>query len=162
MLLFGLRKCFIERTGDGQEARTTRSAGATTNLPGCILFTPNYDLLPLLLNQLESDGETVWAMMQHLVGSECVDQLGEEHAKEVQQCLMISFSNEWISTDELLCARCGMKVTRYGGCLLHSISAVLGGVASQEAVKILTHQYIPINNTYVYNGIAGCGAMYKL
>lgn len=54
------------------------------------------------------------------------------------------------------------EVVRYGGCELHHISSVVGGIASQEAVKIITHQYLPINNTYVYNGINSCGATYQL
>lgn len=32
----------------------------------------------------------------------------------------------------------------------------------QEAVKILTQQYVPLNNTFVYNGIASTGGSYKL
>lgn len=29
------------------------------------------------------------------------------------------------------------------------------GVASQEVVKLVTHQYVPANNTLIYNGMAG-------
>lgn len=54
------------------------------------------------------------------------------------------------------------EITRYGGCELHNISAMIGGIAAQEAVKIITHQYVPLNNTYIYNGIASCGATYEL
>ncbi len=54
------------------------------------------------------------------------------------------------------------EITRYGGCELQNISALIGGIASQEAVKIITHQYVPLNNTYVFNGIASCGATYVL
>ena len=28
----------------------------------------------------------------------------------------------------------------------------MGGVAAQEVIKILTAQFVPINNTYIYNG----------
>jgi amyloid beta precursor protein binding protein 1 len=34
-------------------------------------------------------------------------------------------------------------------------------VASQEAVKIITGQYVPLNNTYVYNGIVSVGGVYR-
>jgi amyloid beta precursor protein binding protein 1 len=54
------------------------------------------------------------------------------------------------------------EIVRYGGSELHNISAMVGGIASQEAVKIITHQFVPLNNTYVYNGIASCGATYAL
>lgn len=54
------------------------------------------------------------------------------------------------------------EVVRYGGVELHNISAMIGGIAAQEAVKIITHQFVPLNNTYIYNGIASCGATYAL
>jgi amyloid beta precursor protein binding protein 1 len=54
------------------------------------------------------------------------------------------------------------ELVRGGGCELHVISAFIGGIASQEAVKVITHQYIPLNNTYIFNGICSCGSTYEL
>jgi len=54
------------------------------------------------------------------------------------------------------------EITRYGASELHNIASIIGGVGGQEAVKILTTQYIPLNNTFVYNGVNGRGAVYKL
>ncbi|KAH9395109.1 NEDD8-activating enzyme E1 regulatory subunit [Tyrophagus putrescentiae] len=54
------------------------------------------------------------------------------------------------------------EICRYGGCELHSISAFLGGCAAQEAVKLITGQYVPINNTFVYNGLTGTSVTYTL
>lgn len=54
------------------------------------------------------------------------------------------------------------ELTRYGNAELHTVASVVGGVASQEAVKLITGQYVPLNNTYIYNGIASTGAVYKL
>lgn len=54
------------------------------------------------------------------------------------------------------------EIVRYGACELHNISAIIGGVAAQEAVKIITHQYVPINNTFIYNGISSTGVVYSL
>ncbi len=51
------------------------------------------------------------------------------------------------------------ELCRYNHAEVHNISAVIGGVAGQEAVKIITRQYVPINNTYVYNGIVGVGGV---
>lgn len=45
---------------------------------------------------------------------------------------------------------------------IHNIASVIGGVASQEAVKLITHQYVPLNNTYVFNGMSSIAAVYKL
>jgi len=53
------------------------------------------------------------------------------------------------------------ELTRYGNAEIHTVSSVVGGVASQEAVKIVTGQYVPLDNTYVYNGIVSVGGVYR-
>ena len=53
------------------------------------------------------------------------------------------------------------ELTRYANAEIHNIASVVGGVASQEAVKLITGQYIPLDNTYVFNGIVGVGGVYK-
>jgi amyloid beta precursor protein binding protein 1 len=55
-----------------------------------------------------------------------------------------------------------VRRTRYGASELHAIAAFVGGVAAQEAVKLITHQYLPLNNTFVYNGIAGVGGVFQV
>jgi len=47
------------------------------------------------------------------------------------------------------------EMVRYGGCELHTTSSVIGGIASQEAVKLLTKQYSPMCNTMIYDGLNG-------
>lgn len=51
-------------------------------------------------------------------------------------------------------AKHAAEVTRYGACEPHAVAAVMGGLVAQEAVKLITRQYVPVNNTYVFNGIA--------
>jgi amyloid beta precursor protein binding protein 1 len=53
------------------------------------------------------------------------------------------------------------ELTRYANAEIHTVSSVAGGVASQEAVKIITGQYVPLDNTYVFNGIASVGGVYR-
>ncbi|KAL2754551.1 hypothetical protein ACRALDRAFT_1076212 [Sodiomyces alcalophilus JCM 7366] len=45
------------------------------------------------------------------------------------------------------------EVFRAAGGELHNVSAVLGGMVAQELIKIVTKQYIPINNTCIFDGI---------
>lgn len=45
------------------------------------------------------------------------------------------------------------EVARSGGNELHNISAVIGGMVAQEMIKIITKQYIPIDNTCIFDGI---------
>ena len=64
--------------------------------------------------------------------------------------------------NELLTKDHAMEMVRYGGIELHNISALIGGIAAQETIKILTHQFVPLKSTYIFNGIAACGATYDL
>lgn len=55
------------------------------------------------------------------------------------------------------------EMVRYGASReIHNVSALVGGVASQESVKLLTGQYIPLQNTWFFNGISGVGGVYEL
>lgn len=54
------------------------------------------------------------------------------------------------------------EMVRAGASELHNIAALMGGVASQEIIKILTHQYIPMDNTFIFNGIKGTSNVYTL
>jgi len=48
----------------------------------------------------------------------------------------------------------GEEIERYDS-ELHSVSSVIGAVAAQEIVKLLTNQFTPIAGTFVFNGING-------
>jgi NEDD8-activating enzyme E1 regulatory subunit len=38
---------------------------------------------------------------------------------------------------------------------LHNISSIMGGMVAQEAIKILTRQYVPVSGTCVFDGVQG-------
>ncbi|XP_026823150.1 NEDD8-activating enzyme E1 regulatory subunit [Rhopalosiphum maidis] len=42
---------------------------------------------------------------------------------------------------------------RYGKSELHSVSSFIGGCVSHEIIKIITRQYKPVNNSFVFNAI---------
>ena len=76
------------------------------------------------------------------------------------------------------------EICRYGGAEIHSISAFIGeynssflvlpiccmmhlyiykgGCVAQEVIKLVTKQYKPIDNTFIYNGITSETATLKL
>jgi amyloid beta precursor protein binding protein 1 len=54
------------------------------------------------------------------------------------------------------------ELCRYGASELHAISAFIGGCCAQEAIKIITHQYIPVDHVLVYNGIRQSTSVFKL
>ena len=45
------------------------------------------------------------------------------------------------------------EMCHYGACEIPSVAALIGGVAAQEVIKVITGQFIPLNNTFIYNAI---------
>ncbi|KAH7424566.1 hypothetical protein KP509_11G013600 [Ceratopteris richardii] len=45
------------------------------------------------------------------------------------------------------------EICRYGASEIHTVASVIGGIASQEAIKLLTRQFTPIPGVLMYNGI---------
>jgi amyloid beta precursor protein binding protein 1 len=46
-----------------------------------------------------------------------------------------------------------LELCRFGGAQIHNIGAFMGGVASQEIIKLLTKQFVPLSRPLLYNGI---------
>lgn len=42
------------------------------------------------------------------------------------------------------------EICRFGGAELHSVAAFMGGCTAQEIIKLITGQYVPMNNTLIY------------
>ncbi|XP_026888238.1 NEDD8-activating enzyme E1 regulatory subunit [Electrophorus electricus] len=51
---------------------------------------------------------------------------------------------------------------RYGAAEPHTVAAFMGGAAAQEAIKLITHQFVPFNNTFIYNAMAQTSATFQL
>jgi amyloid beta precursor protein binding protein 1 len=54
------------------------------------------------------------------------------------------------------------EVERVQGGELHNISSVLGGMVAQEAIKLLTRQYVPVEGTCVFDGVRSKTAVFKI
>eukprot|EP01060_Flectonema_neradi_P030284 TRINITY_DN4366_c1_g1_i1.p1 TRINITY_DN4366_c1_g1~~TRINITY_DN4366_c1_g1_i1.p1 ORF type:complete len:548 (+),score=83.36 TRINITY_DN4366_c1_g1_i1:49-1644(+) len=50
---------------------------------------------------------------------------------------------------------------RAGGSEIHTVASVIGGIASQEVIKLVTKQRVPVDNTAVFNGIIGNTTVWK-
>ena len=48
-----------------------------------------------------------------------------------------------------------LELMRFSDSKIHTVSAFMGGIASQEVIKILLKQYTIINHTLIYDGIHG-------
>ena len=47
----------------------------------------------------------------------------------------------------------GLCRCRAGASDLPQVAALLGGIVAQEAIKLITRQYTPLNGTCIYDGI---------
>ncbi|KAA6425651.1 MAG: NEDD8-activating enzyme E1 regulatory subunit-like [Trebouxia sp. A1-2] len=45
------------------------------------------------------------------------------------------------------------ELCRFGAGELHCVAAVMGGMASQEAIKLITKQFVPTSGTVIYNAM---------
>ncbi|KAF8053560.1 hypothetical protein N665_1398s0002 [Sinapis alba] len=45
------------------------------------------------------------------------------------------------------------EMCRFGAAELHAVAAFVGGIASQEVIKLITKQFVPMLGTFVFNGI---------
>ncbi|KAG8642292.1 hypothetical protein MANES_12G066600v8 [Manihot esculenta] len=45
------------------------------------------------------------------------------------------------------------EMCRFGASELHAVAAFIGGIASQEVIKLITRQFVPISGTFIFNGI---------
>lgn len=116
-------------------------------LRACRLFHIQVGRYPGVTSDWESDVDLV----QEKILQVCRDMQLLEGDNWIQQTLVTSNTTSNMAAE----------LTRYGNAELHVIASIVGGVASQEAVKLITGQYTPLNNTYVYNGIASVGAVYQ-
>jgi len=48
-----------------------------------------------------------------------------------------------------------VEVVRAAAAELHPVAALVGGLAAQEVMKLVTKQFVPVNNTVVVNLVAG-------
>ncbi|GAU99400.1 hypothetical protein RvY_10410 [Ramazzottius varieornatus] len=55
-----------------------------------------------------------------------------------------------LAADEVL-ENYAKEVTRSGAEQLHSVAAFIGGCVAQEVIKLVTGQYVPLNNTLIYD-----------
>ena len=46
------------------------------------------------------------------------------------------------------------EVVRCAAGELHAVAAAVGAMASQEAIKLVTRQYVPVGGTLIYNAMA--------
>lgn len=46
------------------------------------------------------------------------------------------------------------EICRFGAAEIHCVASIVGGIASQECIKLLTRQFTPIQGTFIYNAMS--------
>ena len=54
------------------------------------------------------------------------------------------------------------EMCRFGAAELHVVAAVVGGMAAQEAIKLITHQFVPLPAPLLYNAIESTTSVLQL
>lgn len=44
--------------------------------------------------------------------------------------------------------------SRLGAAELHVVASVMGGMAAQESIKLITRQFVPFSGSLIYNAVA--------
>jgi amyloid beta precursor protein binding protein 1 len=52
--------------------------------------------------------------------------------------------------------------TRAGGAELHNIASLAGGMIAQEVIKVVTKQYIPVDNSCMFDGVKSLTEVLRL
>ncbi|GLC42485.1 hypothetical protein PLESTB_001103300 [Pleodorina starrii] len=81
---------------------------------------------------------------------------GGSKSPDISGCSGSSGSSALISEDLLV------EMCRAGAAELHVVAAFMGGVAAQEAIKLVTRQFVPLGGTLIYNAMACTSTVLEL
>lgn len=150
-----------------QSVTTTAMMSVNPSCSASPLLGANSDSPPSVLSangvDIAKDASDVWLEMNNIVRRVSPKHVFSVGAEDVTVVMNIPAEGDGgEGGNSTISIKHAEEITRYGGDELHNISAIIGGIGSQEIVKILTCQYICINHTIMYNGICGVSSVYEL
>lgn len=89
----------------------------------------------------------------------------EEIGKDIEDMKSIALDVGQRFGAEVLSESCENSIhelVRAGGGELHNIAAIMGGIVAQEIIKIITKQYVPANNTCIFDGVTSRSQSWEL
>ncbi len=82
------------------------------------------------------------------------DDLVEPDVGKLKACVSKVVSEYGLPSLMTYCRdECVHEMSRYGGAELHVIAAIIGANAAQECIKLITRQYVPVNNLFLYDAM---------
>ncbi|XP_058829901.1 nedd8-activating enzyme E1 regulatory subunit [Topomyia yanbarensis] len=123
--------------------------------------------------QISAGLETPNSLMVHYMTLRAVDKFQAEYGYLPGECqvevdtsriksLAAKMVSEWGISTPPISDDLAHEVCRYGGAEIHSISAFFGGCIAHELIKLVTKQYKPFDNTFIYDGTTTQTETFKL
>jgi len=78
----------------------------------------------------------------------------EADAKEME-ALQATLLQELGTSSAVVQSDCLKEMARFGATEIHNIAAFMGGIGAQISLKVILEQYVPLNNTIIFNGLRG-------
>ncbi|XP_046848875.1 NEDD8-activating enzyme E1 regulatory subunit-like [Xenia sp. Carnegie-2017] len=88
----------------------------------------------------------------------------EEHVKsdcEKLQSYVSGLMEQWGLNGEIK-EDYVQEICRFGGSQLHPVASFMGGSAAHEVIKIITNQYVPFHDYFIFNAMTGSSVTLKL
>jgi len=143
--------------GDEQHAEKIDSAAVTAHLTNWLTGSPGdgcwYFALRSSEKFLAEKGRYPGEKVDHVVAQDDFDSL-RKYADEIAQAFGIT--SEEIPNENL------QELIRYGNSQIHNTAAIMGGITAQEIIKLITHKWVPLENTLIFNGINSSSIQVKL
>ncbi|KAJ1686884.1 hypothetical protein LUZ63_018274 [Rhynchospora breviuscula] len=105
-------------------------------------FANNYNRLPGVFDSVPE---------QHMLGSFYDSEIEEDVSR--LKAIAVSILNDSGLNGSSLPEDLVHEMCRYAGAEIHAVAAFIGGVASQEVIKLVTKQFVPLTGTLIFNGI---------
>uniref|UniRef100_A0A6B0VCF8 NEDD8-activating enzyme E1 regulatory subunit n=1 Tax=Ixodes ricinus TaxID=34613 RepID=A0A6B0VCF8_IXORI len=147
----------------------TRVQQLLTNLGKPQDFVTEADVRLLLTNLDSPDSEMVYYVMLRAVDrfyneynrypGFFEDQLETDISKlKTSLChLLQDWASGPVAKDDYVHEMC-----RYGAAEIHTVAAFIGGCGAQEVIKLVTGQYVPLDNTFIFNAMASTSETFTL
>uniref|UniRef100_A0A7E4VP04 NEDD8-activating enzyme E1 regulatory subunit n=1 Tax=Panagrellus redivivus TaxID=6233 RepID=A0A7E4VP04_PANRE len=120
---------------------------------------------PLVWLVLSKAGDSFYAGKNRFPGTNGVPRAidRDDLAKRVSQLIAATGNDDLIKrASELVPQEAINEMVRYGASEPPAFSAVMGGIVAQEAIKLATHQYLPVDNTFVLDAHSQNGKTIRL
>jgi len=76
--------------------------------------------------------------------------------------IVVGLLHEWGVDENAVPETSIHEMCRFGASELHNVAAFVGGVVSQEVLKVITQQWVPLNNTFLYNAMNSSTSQFQL